>query len=65
MANFNKAALAITVDNSSGIGIIDWKCKLQITSDGNFESIDLTKDQFLSILEKIKNTMVEIKEKTV
>jgi hypothetical protein len=65
MANFNKAALAITVDNSSGIGIIDWKCKLQILDGGKYETIDLTKDQFLNILEKIKTTMVEIKEKKI
>jgi hypothetical protein len=65
MKNYNKMALAITIDNSGNIGHLSVKCRIQMTPEDKFEDFFITPEQMFSILEELKKGIIPIKSKEI
>ncbi len=62
MTNYNKLALAITIDNSQDLGRLEVRGRVQITPDGKFEDFNITVEQMFHILEELKKGFISQKE---
>jgi len=65
MANYNKMALAITIDNSGALGRLEVRCKIQPTPESKFENFNITVEQMFHVLEELKKGFVPMKEKEI
>ena len=65
MKNYNKMALAITIDNSKDLGSLAVKCRIQMTPEDKFEDFFITTEQMFSILEELKKGIILMKQKEI
>jgi hypothetical protein len=65
MKNYNKMALAITIDNSKDLGSLSVRCRLQMTPEDKFEDFFITTEQMFSIFDELKKGLIITKTKEI